>query len=451
MPHAHMIRNKLAEALAHLGYECDRDDSRLVIMKWKLAIEVVEGDEKNTPGGVGIFPTIYVIHRLFPGGSARELGVGTGPTLEHAVNDVSANWMFLFFPPLKFLFDEHPHDCTVHEEPLPALGKDDYRLIAGALFMRGFDGKQPEGISQSLMWNAFADLAPARIEHGVHHIRCFAGKFGGEISADVFLDGMKWEEASERLTELACTFPEINEQSPIHSLKQHLILRPADLQASNERDENNRLSSWLEALTEKIPPQHQELTMPVLRALYAMSKGGANCDNEDLLVSQGVDRPRAEKLVSFLQSAAARVIIGNKIQFSDTYYWANSRTHRAVLRRYDETPEFAAGVAIFGVLCQARVAQHEISAIASASAEMSGFQQAVENGTDLQGAKITSMVHHTVAPIEGDDVENLDEVMANFHKPKSPPPPPASRPSRPIPPTPRRVAPPQNKPWWKFW
>ena len=55
-------------------------------------------------------------------------------------------------PPLKFLFDPHPHDCTVHEQPLdlPQFPGAGYRLLAGPLrtgrLRRGQSGQGRQSI-----------------------------------------------------------------------------------------------------------------------------------------------------------------------------------------------------------------------------------------------------------------------------------------------------------------
>lgn len=210
------------------------------LTRWSLRVHVVEGQTKrNDHNATVIMPAIVATHGLLPHGFARELGVGIDKTIEQAANNVVANWMLLFFPLMEFLFEDSSHDCTVHEEPidLPS-DPQPYRLVGSPVWSMGFEQfGQPEGMSQSLLWNAFSGALLPTLSPGVHHIRCYVAAMPDGCNADVFVDGTEWPEGGKRLRELARTFPAPDVANPIRSLKQHLLVRPSDLETGARREE----------------------------------------------------------------------------------------------------------------------------------------------------------------------------------------------------------------------
>lgn len=440
MGHCELIARKTADVLRSIGYDCDPgdNDSTLVIRKWGARVSVLEGNAREEPGRVALFPAIVVFHRHLPGGWARELAVGMGATTADAVDAISASWMLLFFAPLKFLFDPHPHDCTVHEQPLdlPQFPGAAYRLLAGPLQMVGFgEAGQVKDVSQSVLWNAVADLLQPRLGRGVHHVRCYVGKFGGKVSADVFVDGEEWPDGSSRLRELAATFPEPDDAHPIYALKQHLFVRPEDLQAEAAAAQSEQVAGWQAAIGDQIEPTHRELAPHVLRGVHVFARAGwaDEDERERTLIERGTRPDVAAALVAFLPSAAARLVLDGQVEFSPTYHWKNRRTGRAVERHYDQTPAFTAALHILRLLKQHGFAD-AVEAVASGSAEMNGARQALAQQGKLTGARFTAMIHHTDEDVDG-------EVLA-------PPTTPAPRDRPPDAPS-RPIA--RAKPWWKFW
>ncbi|MEN6625045.1 MAG: DUF6348 family protein [Candidatus Sumerlaeia bacterium] len=426
MGHTERIAQEIAGCLKTAGHECETRGSMLTITRWGVRVSVTEGGARENPGRVTLTPTITACHPRLPKGFARELAVGLGETEQDAIGSIAFYWMLLFFPTLKFLFDEHPHDCAVVEAPV-ALARDDsqpYRLIAGPVQMVGFgDGKQqPEQLSQTLLWNSFSDLLLPALSPGVHHVRCYAGSYGEEVSADVFVDGEEWPEGGERLARLAGDFPAPDDENPVHSLKQHLLVRPEDLGAGADRELKAQVAEWAAAVEDGIDASRRQLLPDVLRALFVMARHGADEQAEQEIVRQGTPPAAAAALLTFIPSAAARVILPKTIRFSETYYWANYETRRAAERRYDQTPLFMAALETCSLLAGRQLAGHEITAAASTSAEVGSVLEAAEKELKIDGFRFTSIIHQTTEPVDGED---LDQLMAQFSPPK--------------------------KPWWKFW
>jgi hypothetical protein len=449
MAHAELIAKRLHDVLTSLGHPCTLEGRTLGVTRWSLRVEVVEGQENCSPNGVIIMPTIVASHPLLPHGFARELGVGLSDGLEQAANNVAANWMLLFFPLLKFLFEDDAHDCTVHEEPvdLPA-DRQPYRLVASAVWAVGFEKEGPGAhVSQSLLWNAFSDLLLPRLSPGVHHIRCFAAAMPDGRKADVFVDGAQWAEGTERLRELAQRLPTPDAASPIRSLKQQLLVRPSDLETGARREQEWCVARWTRALDRKIGPGSGEHLTSVLLALFTLPRCCSEEQQWQSLLGKGLAEPAVEELISFLQSAAARVLLDGKAQFSDTYYLVNQRTRLAVERRYDQTSIFTTGLEAFGTLMRQGLATEEIQTLAQWSAEMSGVRQAIAKTGNFTGGRFTQMIHSTRAPIAGVDLDTL------LSKPKPPQPPPRPQALRRPPPPVRSNASSKaaGKPWWKIW
>src|SRR5258708_6439211 len=133
MGHANLIAEKIAGSMKAIGRDCALQDCTFTFPQWSLRVDVLEGQIREHPDGLVLLPAVVARHRLRPKGFARELAVGIGKTPENAANAIAAAWGLLFFPLLKFMFDEHPHDCTVHDEPilLPIAVDQAYRLVAG--------------------------------------------------------------------------------------------------------------------------------------------------------------------------------------------------------------------------------------------------------------------------------------------------------------------------------
>lgn len=458
MGHADLIARKLHEVLTSLGHPCTLHGRTVELTRWSLRVDVMEGKENHSANGVIVMPAIISSHALLPHGFARELGVGLGDGPERAANNVAANWMLLFFPLLKFLLDDDAHDCTVHEEPLdhPA-DPQPYRLVAGPVSTVGFEKDSPGERIQSMLWNTFADLLLPQLSPGVHHIRCFAATMPDGPNADVFVDGAQWDQGTERLREFAQRLPAPDAASPLRSLKQHLMVRPSDLETGARREEAWCIARWTSALEGKMSVGSREQLPNVLLALFTSPRCSSDEQQWRSLLAKGLPEPAVEELISFLQSAAARVILEGKAQFSDTYYLVNQDTRHAVERRYDQTKVFTTGAEAFGLLMRQGLATEEIQSLAQWSAEMSGVRQAVASSGSFTGGRFTQMIHSTRAPIVGVD---LDTLLA---KPKAPNPPGGGIEASPAPRAPHqasmpaasvrssRLSKPQGKRWWKIW
>ena len=202
-------------------------------------------------------------------------------------------------------------------------------------------------MSQSLLWNAFSGALLPTLSPGVHHIRCYVAAMPDGCNADVFVDGTEWPEGGKRLRELARTFPAPDVANPIRSLKQHLLVRPSDLETGARREEVWQITRWSSALAEHMDPASSAILPNILLALIIMGRATSDEQQRRSLGERNLQEPLIDELISFLQSAAARVLLKGKAEFSETYYLANTRTRQAVERRYDETPVFATGVRVF--------------------------------------------------------------------------------------------------------
>jgi hypothetical protein len=432
-----LVASRIAGGLSAIGTECSADGPSIILPRWAARVDVLEGNENLGNGRAAIFPAIEFLHRVMPLGVARELSAGLSSTLEQAADEVAASWCLLFFPLMKFLFEEKPHDCLVASEPIaPPLDADHgYTLLAGPVQTRGF-GDDPSAaghIGQTLMWERFASELLPTLSAGVHHVRCFAGRWADQLQADIFVDGMAWETGSERLRELAMTFPPTNDARPLYSMKQHLIVRPDDLEGGIERATQKQIAEWTAAVANRIQPEHRGLLEYVLRGILVQSRYGDEAEHERRLLDAGVPREIAGRLVAFLPSAAARVVLGEKVTFSDSYHWRNATTGRAVLRRYAETPVFQAAVATFTALADAGLAGRELGAVTSTSAEFHGYEQAMARGVKQETLRFTDMIHHTDEPVEGEPL-NPSRVSRRAPQEVSP-----------------AAAAAGRKPWWKLW
>jgi len=265
----------------------------------------------------------------------------------------------------------------------------------------------------------------------VHHLRFFTGRTGQGVSGDVFLDGSMWEEGSERVRELAKTLPEPTSEQPMVTLKQHLFLRTKDIAASVHRAEQEKLQIWGETLAPRIDPKHKPLVDAVMTGLRVMSQPGTHEQHEQELNQRGVEAETAGRLINFLESAAARVCLEDRIGFCDTYFLVNNKTEQAVERRYDQTPVYMAAVQMCTILRSAGLAEDEIDAVASSSAEWNVLKQVMQKGTKPDGGKLTEMIHYTSEPVEG---EKLSVLRSHGEVPP-----------------PEKKTPPEKKPWWRFW
>lgn len=434
MNYSELIAAEIGQGLRTAGYESDVQGNSITISHWGIQVNVVDGDVQKAPGRVLLMPSITVTHRYLPKGFVRELSAGLGETEQEAVNSIAFFWMLLFFPVLKFLFDEQPHDCTVCDAPI-TLARDKsqpYKLIAGPLQMVGFEGEnKPEQISQTMLWNAFSDLLLPKLPPGVHHVRCYVASSPDGLKGDVFVDGEEWPEGCERLMRLARDFPSPDNENPVYALKQHLLIRPEDLAAGTEREQETQVADWAAAIGDRIGANHRELAAHVLQAMFLMGRCRNGQDVEQLLVRHGVPENTAAELICFLPSATARIFLKDqvRVQFSDTYYLANLKTRRAVERRYDQTPVFMAALEICDLLRGQKLADHEINVLASGSSEVNTVFQAMEHHQNLEGAKFSAIVHPTSQPVDGED---LDRILAQYNKPA----------------TTRAKS---KTPWWKFW
>jgi hypothetical protein len=97
-PHADLIAQRINHVLHSLGHESTLHDCAITIPKWRLRVDVHEGETREHSNGFAIFPAIISAHHLLPRGFARELGVGIGDSVQRAADAVSTNWMLLFFP-----------------------------------------------------------------------------------------------------------------------------------------------------------------------------------------------------------------------------------------------------------------------------------------------------------------------------------------------------------------
>ena len=202
-----LIAAKLTDVLDSVGYACaPAKETAFVISRLGVRVDVVEGRVNEQRGRVSVFPTIITSHPLLPRGWAPELGVGYGATLEEAVNHVSASWMLLFFPPLKFLFEDQPHDCMVlvREVVVPQASEEGYTLVAGPVQIVGFESQSSnEALGQTRFWECFEDLLIPKLRHGIQHMRCFTGRtLDGGIAGDVYLNGAEWKEGSARVARI---------------------------------------------------------------------------------------------------------------------------------------------------------------------------------------------------------------------------------------------------------
>lgn len=443
MNHGQSLANKIAHVLNSMGHECTSDGGRIVLPKWGLWVDVADGKVNERPDFVSILPTITARHPSLPGGFARELGVGFGKTMTDAIDAVSANWLLLFFPLMKFMFEDEPHDCLVFDQPivLPNAPADaGFRLFAGPVQTVGFENAgNLAHIGQTMLWEAFRDALESQLRPGVHHIRCYAGRSPQGISADMFLDGIEWPDGSQRLRDFAQKqLPEPDGQRFMSAVKQHLLIRPADLAAAVAWERADRIAKWAVAARDRIDPVHLPQFEPVLNGLFAMARYFSEEDSERALIAQGMPATLASDLTTFLPSAAARIVLDGKVQFSETYFWRSAQTNRAIERRYDQTPLFTAAAAIFKALYTAEGAGGEIFRVGSGSAEMNLFVQGMQKGTTLQ--RIAAMIHSTNEPVDGDDVEQLMAARIPS-KPAAP----LASPASPAP------APISGRPKWKFW
>ena len=443
MPHAADIANEIAAGIRIFKRECAVEGNRVTIPAWGLTAAALEGDEKGGQSSM-ISTEIQTYHPSLPGGMIRELSVGWGDSHAAAVKDVASGWDLLVFPLLMFHFETDPHSCFVQEIPLelPRDPGHPYRLFASGVFGRGF--AKDEVPSQSLLWERLSELALPVLDAGVHHLRCFAGRFGDQISADVYLDGVPWAAGSERLTELATTFPLPTESNPIYSLKQHVLIRPADLPTGLQRSEMRQIEQWTVAVTDLIPAEQRELISDVLTGIYVIGRSAYRDESlwELDLQRRGMTTARISECMAFLQSAAARLFLKDKdkVTYATSYYWTNGRTRRAVRRRYDDTPFFTAAVHVMAALQNAKLAENELWTIASSSAEINGYNQAAANGSKVD-LKFTYMVHHTTEDIDGEDLETQ---IVRDYPPKPKPAHTVMSMVEPLPLSPKR-------PWWKFW
>ena len=250
----------------------------------------------------------------------------------------------------------------------------------------------------------FRDLVIPDLSRGVHHVRCYVGRFADGVRADVFVNGEECKEASSRLAQLAEEFPEPDERHPIMAMKQHLLLRPADLEADFREEMEETVAAWRTVVGDRVEGADETMVGYVLRGLFVMSRDWGG-EREAALVREGVPRDVAARLISFMESAAARVVLGDRVEYSPTYYWANHRTRRAVERRYDQTAEFMAALRVMRALREAGVAQKEIGAVASGSAEVGLVEQAIAQTGKFTGGKIAAMMHGTNEAVEGEDLE----------------------------------------------
>ena len=212
-----------------------------------------------------------------------------------------------------------------------------------------------------------------------------------------------------------------------------MLLRPLDLAAGLGEEMQRQLSEWKSVVAPPADPEVQSVMPTVLRAIYLMGRRRAFSEEEyrEALAHEGMPATLAAQLASFLPSAATRVLMKGKVQFCEDYLLTNSWTNRAVRRRYDGTPVFAAGFHAFEEFVREGVAPYETWTIANSSAEMNGISQIMAKEGNLEGASIALMIVKTLEPVEGED---LDAILARFENSRQP-----------------RNRPEPARPWWKIW
>lgn len=444
------IARKLQESLATMHCSCmlEQETDSIVVPAWNLRVQVFDGGGQENANRVTINPTIIAWHDQFPGGFIRELGVGYGKTVEDAADHVAAMWMLLVFRVIQQVLGGRPHDCLVHEVPLAIPNAEQpYSLIASPLQMHGFgEAGRAEHMSQTWLWETIACELASQLGPGLHHIRCFTGRASEWTSADVFVDGVESAAASQRLKELAGSFPQPNRNQPLYALKQHLLICPQNLEQGARESEARKIAAWTASLAGRLTPATQQVLPELLVAVAVMARPVPSEAHEQMLVDRGSSPSRAATLVSFLQSAAARVVLAGKVGFPDTYCLANHHTRRGTIRRYDQTPVFVAGLEVLTRLKELNLAATEIEGVANPSAEMNGVRQVLaEAGDDFELTperfSFAQMIHGSMEEFDGEDLDVLLERMSQSRKPSK------ARPSVEIP----NLEKARKKPWWKFW
>lgn len=423
------IAEKLAQVLNSSGYACTQAANEITLPGWPAKIIVVGDNRDDSTNGVSLMARIMTFHPLLPRGMAQELSVGWASTEQEAIEKMTASWMLVFFPGLKFLFDEKPHDCTVIQEPVAlqnAAGKE-YRLILGPLQHMNFGEEpatEPKDFHQRLAWNALADLITRKAGPGVNHLRFYVARTQAGIDGDVFLNGVNWPAGSELLRRQAEGFPAIVHPSAGYGLKQHVFIKPVDTaQGVHDRAEH-LIGKWVGALNRHPELTSNPMTGRLLLALDTMATLGSEEEYEAALQNHGVPAEQAQRIVTFLPCAAIRLHYPD-VKYADTYFWTNDQTEMAEVRHYKETSEFVLAMDILQALHKENLAIDETAWVATISAENNGINDARKQGVDLSTLSFKYMIHMTSEPVEGEPLKGLIK-LANAHAPT-------------------------DKPWWKLW
>jgi hypothetical protein len=432
MDHGVLIAKKLAQTLNSTGHTCTQEENRVTLADWGALITVLPNGHDDKGNSFSLTATILLIHPSFPRGAIQELAVGWGKTKEEAVDAITTSWMLTFLPGVKFLLEEKPHDCSVTEEDvsLQNVPAESYRLILGPLQHAVYGQEpahEPEGFHQRLLWNAVSSLLLKELGPGVSHVRIFAGRIKHDVEGDVFMNGVKWQEATVALQRAIAGFPIAGAPSVGYGLKQHLFIRPVDLARGAQQRKAFTHEKWMKALAARPDLVNNATTTAVLRTLNVMSGIGTEAQYEAALVDEGMSRELAQRLVTFVPSAAIRTIYPD-LQYAQTYFWTNDRTDLAVEKRYDQTPEFLIALETFKTLCAQGTAADEVAGAAAVSAELGSINQARAKEIDLSTLSFKYMIHMTSEPVEGNpltgllkEIENNDTTGAG------------------------------KRPWWKFW
>jgi hypothetical protein len=198
--------------------------------------------------------------------------------------------------------------------------------------------------------------------------------------------------------------------------------------------EAHQIERWREAVCGRLSERTEQLLSDVLRGIYALGRAHLEADEDTLLKQRGIDEPRSSELVLFLPSAAARVMLRDKMEFTDSYLLANPQAQRGRICRYENTPVFLAAVEVMRHLHEAQVARDYLEPLLEQSAEKKTYDGLLEKGA--QRIRMSRVAHMTRLPIE--DGEPLDELLKKLAPaPAAPHAPLACRPAK--------------KPWWKLW
>lgn len=425
MSHAELIARRIAESLQRQGRAAEFEANCVTLPEWAMLILVLPGEESDFGNGVSISNEIVATHPKFPNRVMTELGVGIKKTVAAAANDIADTWMQLVFAPLKFLFDEDPHDCLVGQKLIETFGDGArrYQVIGGPARRSGLRDWRPDETEGPLMWTAIQDLIPNILRGKIRHLRCFTGKGPTGPSGEVFLDGKVWPDGTRRIVQLAERFPSADKENPIRSIRQHFLIVPEDIESEPVHDVDEQVAEWRLLAQDQIAGIDRELVQPVLTGLFFLSRFGSEGLKRTILVMNGIDEQMAEDLVSFLPSAATRILCRNDVEFSDDYILCGIHTGQAHLGKFSETPVHPTATRLFEVLKERGAASEEIQTVAEMSPEYEG----VKTLHDAQAPEFLYSVMYTRREVRGEPPEVLAQRISGRDSQQS-----------------------KKKPWWKF-